>query len=79
MNIKVKLFAGLAKFLPEGTKGKSVILSVPEGTTVEGVLEQLGISPKMVHLLFVNAVHGKIDHVLKESDSVSIFPAIAGG
>ncbi len=79
MNIEVKLFAGLAKFLPEGSRGKSTILSVPEGTTVKGVLEQLSISPKMVHLIFVNAVHRKIDHVLKESDLLSIFPAIAGG
>ena len=79
MDIKLKLFSGLTKYLPEGSKGKSVILSVPENTTVEGVLEQLGISPKMAHLIFVNAVHRKIDHVLKESDSLSIFPAIAGG
>jgi len=79
LEIKIKLFAGLAKYLPEGTQGKSAILSVPEGTTVEGVLKHLGISPKMVHLIFVNAVHRKIDHVLKESDSLSIFPAIAGG
>lgn len=79
MDIKVKLFADLAKFLPEGSKDKRVILSVPENTTVGGVLEQLDISPKTAHLIFVNAVHRKIDHVLKESDSLSIFPAIAGG
>ena len=79
MDIEIKLFSSLTKYLPEGSKGRSFTLSVPEGTTVKGVLEQLSIPPQMAHLIFVNAVHKKIDHVLKRSDSLSIFPAIAGG
>jgi len=79
MNIQIKLFASLVKFLPKGAVGKQASLSVPEGITVGGVLEQLKISSDITRLIMVNGVHAKTDYVLKEGDLLSVFPPIAGG
>jgi len=79
MNIQIKLFASLAKFLPEGVTRKQAPLSVPENITIKGVLEQLGIPRKMAKLIMVNGTHRKSDDVLQEGDLLSIFPPVAGG
>jgi molybdopterin converting factor small subunit len=79
MNIQIKLFASLAKFLPEGAKGKQAALSVPENITIRGVLEKLGIPRKMAKLIMVNGVHKTTDYVLQKGDLLSIFPPVAGG
>ncbi|MFQ6041801.1 MAG: MoaD/ThiS family protein [Candidatus Poribacteria bacterium] len=79
MNIQIKLFASLAKFLPEGAKGKRALLSVPEEITIRGVLGQLSIPAKMAQLIMVNGVRRGLDYVLQEGDLLSIFPPIAGG
>ncbi len=79
MNIQIKLFADLAKFLPEGATGKQAPLSVPENITIREVLEQLDIPRKKARLIMVNGVHKRLDYVLQEGDLLSIFPPIAGG
>jgi molybdopterin converting factor small subunit len=79
MNIQIKLFADLAKFLPEGAAGKQAPLSVPEKITIRGVLEQLGIPCKKARLIMVNGIHRRLNDVLQEGDWLSIFPPIAGG
>ena len=93
MNIQIKLFASLAKFLPEGAMGKQAPtrfhrnsslamktnLSVPEKITIRGVLEQLDIPTKIAKLIMVNGVHRRLDYVLQEGDLLSVFPPIAGG
>jgi sulfur carrier protein ThiS len=79
MNIQIKLFSSLTKFLPEGTMEKQAPLSVPEKITIGDVLEQLGIPRKMAKLIMVNGVHKRSDYVLQEGDLLSVFPPIAGG
>ena len=79
MNIQIKLFSSLAKFLPEDTIGKQAPLSVPEKITIVDVLEQLSIPRKMTRLIMVNGVHRRSDYVLQEGDLLSVFPPIAGG
>ena len=79
MNIQIKLFASLGKYLPEGSTSKQSPLSVPENITIKGVLEQLSIPRKMAKLIMVNGTHRKSDDVLQEGDLLSIFPPVAGG
>ncbi|MHC4534257.1 MAG: MoaD/ThiS family protein [Planctomycetota bacterium] len=79
MNIQIRLFAALAKFLPEEAMGKQTSLSVPEKITIRSVLEQLDIPTKMAKLIMVNGVHRRLDYVLQAGDSLSVFPPIAGG
>lgn len=79
MNIQIKLYANLVKFLPEGSIEKQTPLSVPEEITIKEVLVKLGIPHSMARLIVVNGVNRKPDYVLQEGDSLSIYPHFAGG
>ena len=79
MDIEVRLFSLLSKYLPEGATGRSIRLTVPEGTTVSQVLDQLGVPLGLSKLIFINGVHSKPDTVLGNGNVLGVFPPIAGG
>ena len=80
MDIEVKLFSILAEYLPPGADGRRVWLTVPEGTTVAEILDQLGIPRKLTKLIVVDGIiHQQPDRVLRPGNVLSLFPAIAGG
>jgi len=80
VDIEVKLFANLNRFLPAGATGRSVRLSLPENCTISTLLQQLGIPSDLVHLIAVNGRHqAETDYVLHDGDVVSLFPPLAGG
>jgi len=80
MRIELNLYASLARFRPDekgGSGGNTV--EVDEGTTIADLLEALKVPINHVKLIFVNGIHAKGDHVLKEGDRVGVFPPVAGG
>jgi molybdopterin converting factor small subunit len=77
MQVQVKLFATLRKFLPPGQK--AVALTMNDGATVRDALEQLGIPDRSVHQAMVNGAQQSRDHPLRDGDTVSVFPPVAGG
>ena len=79
MDINVRLFATLTKHLPPGSDGRTAQISVPEGTTVEEVLDRLGVPRELTKLLMVDGVHRGADTVLQAGNVLSVFPPIAGG
>ena len=80
MDIQVKLFATLKKYLPPEAKGRQVGLTVPEGATVIEVLDQLGVPRGLAKLIVIDGVvHQKPDMMLRAGNVLSVFPAIAGG
>jgi MoaE-MoaD fusion protein len=80
VDIEVRLFANLSKFLPPGSVGRRARLSVPPESTIVAVLNQLALPSNQVHLVAVNGRH-QMDrsHVLQDGDVVSVFPPLAGG
>ena len=79
MEIEVRLFAALSKYLPEGSAGRSARLTISKGATVSQAMEQLGVPMDLAKLIFVDSVHSKPDTVLQDGNILSIFPPIAGG
>jgi len=80
MDIEVKLFSILAVYLPPEADGRRVGLTVPEGTTVAEILDQLGIPRKLAKLIVIDGIiHQRTDRVLTDGNVLSLFPAIAGG
>ena len=80
MKIELKLYASLARFMPDQKGGSaSSVIDVGEGTTISELLEALRVPANAVKLIFLNGVHAKRDQVLKEGDRVGIFPPVAGG
>lgn len=74
MNIKVRLFATL-----RNGRGKELDMQFTEGTAVQMVIEALSIPEDEVSILLVNGRNANIDQVLKDGDTVSIFPPVGGG
>lgn len=77
MRVRLRLFGELKRHLPAGGA-----IDVPEGTTVERLLDCLGIAHGGEEGQIVVAVNDiEVDHAtaLREGDTVSIFEPLAGG
>lgn len=74
MLIKVRLFATL-----RDKRGKEVVLDLKEEAQAQELVKLLEIPEKEVAIFLINGRHGSMDQVLKEGDTVSIFPPIGGG
>ena len=88
MRITLKLYAMLSDHLPPEAdggrrKGNELPLDVPEGTTVQGVIDRYQLPSKLVHLVLVNGVYippqARAAHALAADDELAIWPPIAGG
>jgi sulfur-carrier protein len=79
MQVKVKLFASLARFSPGGLPGTLFELTLPEPATVQDLVRQLGIPVEEIKVPFVNGLIRELDCELKPGDEVGIFPPIGGG
>ncbi len=80
MQVKVKLFASLRKYLPEGAAGSQATLELPEGATVRDVLKQLQVPEEMARIVMIDGEHcPQLDQPLSEGQTLSIFPPMAGG
>lgn len=79
MQIEVRLFALLGRYLPPGSVGDGASLDVPPGTTVEEVVERLKIPPDLSCITVVNGHDAPLSQVLAPGDELSMFPPLAGG
>ena len=70
-------------YLPPGTKGHSVSVEVPEGTTIHEVIDRFKVPRERAHLVVCNGVivH-RVDrdgYQLGEGDVIALWPPVAGG
>jgi len=83
VQITLKLFASLADRLPPGARKNVGQLDVPPGSSVQAVVDGLGIADDQAHLVIVNGVFvpcaQRAGRVLQAGDTVAIWPPVAGG
>jgi sulfur carrier protein ThiS len=88
VEIVLKLFATLSDYLPHELNGRVRVhnqlpLEVADGTTVQAVIDQMHLPPKMTHLVLVNGVYipprARATHALQSGDALAVWPPIAGG
>jgi len=84
MQITFKLYAMLNEYLPaDKRRGNEMALEVAEGSTIEQVISQFQMPPKLVHLVLVNgryvAPADRSTQVLQAADVLAIWPPVAGG
>ena len=83
MHIYVKLFAMLEGKLPPGSHDHTMDMDVAPGTTPRDIIGKLAIPPAMAHLVLLDGVHllpaDIQERHLREGETLSIFPPIAGG
>ncbi len=74
MKVTIKLFATLRK-------GRFAVeeREYGGGTTVRGVIKDLGISEQDAALLFVDGRHADLDRVLSDGEALAVFPPVGGG
>lgn len=79
MKIEVKLFATLARYLPESSVGSHATVEVPDGSTVRRLVSSLGIPEEMPAITLVNGLDATPEQVLVDGDVLAMFPPLAGG
>ena len=78
MEINVKLFATLRKYLPDESN-QQLPLELADGATIRQVLDQLGVPTSAVAFVFVNSKRQELDEPLSHGDELGVFPPMAGG
>ncbi|ABR50713.1 thiamineS protein [Alkaliphilus metalliredigens QYMF] len=74
MEVKVRLFATL-----RDGRGKELMLDLPGEVTPERIINELDIPQKEIAILLINGRDGTFSTILKEEDTVSLFPPVGGG
>jgi molybdopterin converting factor small subunit len=79
MKIEIALYATLSQYLPPGAQQRKAVIEVRDSATVRDVMTQLGIPQDLSSILLVNGRQAREDTALKDGETVSIFPPLAGG
>ena len=79
MRVEVRLFATLARYLPDDHHAETAVLDVADGSTVADVAHPLGIPADLSRIVLVNDRDATDDRPLVEGDVVTLFPPLAGG
>lgn len=83
MNVTVKLYALLGRYLPANSSENAAVLEVADGATAMDVIRQLNLPMEHCHLVLVNghfvAPSERGGRVLQPGDALAIWPPVAGG
>lgn len=82
--IRLKLFASLQDYLPlEARATNTLDLDVAAGTTPQDLIERFALPQKSCKLVLVDGAYvmpeERATRVLKEGETLAIWPPIAGG
>ena len=79
MKVEVHLHATLRLVIKEG-KGQSIIVELPEYSSIGDLLELMKIDQNPNHMLFVlNGRTTGLDQVLEDGDVLNLMTAVSGG
>lgn len=79
MEIEVKVATILLKKAVPPLESTEFRMTVPDGTSIEELIDSLGLPGKLVGSVTVNKKRRPLDTVVGPSDRVAIIPAISGG
>ena len=83
MQVTLKLYASLGRFLPDGATRNAIRIDVAEGTTIFGLLDAHNVPREACHLVMVNGLFQPPDTrattTLHDGDELAVWPPVAGG
>lgn len=79
MQVEVRVFATLRRYLPELGISEPKVLEVPEGTTLDEIRESLGLPAEEVKVIMVNHLQAAPGDLANDGDRITFIPAVAGG
>jgi sulfur carrier protein ThiS len=83
IEVTLKLFAMLERWLPEGARRNEIRLSVPAGTTPADIVAALALPEALCAIVLIDGSFVPPDlrasRALAPNEALSIWPPIAGG
>lgn len=84
MKITFKLFAQLQDYLPiEAKRTNAFTLELEDDSSIADVISRFNLPPRLVHLVLLDGVHvlpaERQGRVLKDGNTLAIWPPVAGG
>ena len=84
MQIELKLFMRFKEYLPEGGVNGIAQHEIKDGSTFKDLLNDIGMPVEEDKIIVINGISHKQgeeanDLLIKNNDTVAIFPPIAGG
>ena len=83
MIIRIKLYAALGKYLPDGAVKNEADMEVAKGTTPEAAFTSLNVPLEQCHLVLINGVFAppteRAIRTLADGDHLAAWPPVAGG
>jgi sulfur-carrier protein len=79
MQISLRVYATLCRYVPGVIAGAPVDIDLPEGATVADLIEKMAMPARDVKIVFVNGRTQRPDWRLQQGDEVGIFPPVGGG
>jgi hypothetical protein len=79
VQVAVRLFATLERYLPPGSRDGVAVLDVPEGATASDVAHRLGIPAGFERVLLINGREATPERTLAPGDVLDLYPPLAGG
>jgi len=79
VKVCVKLLSTYRKYLPADARGSTYSLEVPAGIRIEELRAQVPVPADESQVVLINGRTPLAGQVLEESDTIAIFPAMAGG
>lgn len=84
MRVTFKLFAMLQDYLPlEARQDNALALDLPEGATIQQVIERFALPQKSCHLVLIDGNFvppgERAGRALTDGETLAIWPPIAGG
>ena len=82
MEIEVKLFAFLRRYLPKESNGSTCKIQLNEPMSITDVLRELEIPDEVTRttiIFTVNGAQAQRNRILSDGDSLSVVPIASGG
>jgi sulfur-carrier protein len=79
MQIEVRLFATLRRYIPEIKQTGWVMAEIEEGATIADLMEKLGVPDDETKVIMRNFRQAEREDHLCDGDRVAFIPAVGGG
>lgn len=82
-HLTFKLYASLGQYLPAGAVDNKATIELTQDESLADLIERFDLPERLVHLVLVDGVfvapEDRAARILKDGETVAIWPPVAGG